>query len=228
MPAWGHVATQACKSLCSAPHSSTWTFTPSFTPGMACSTWITEQLLPLSEAQQQEIYSKPIWFSLWNCQVSCQLEGGWQAHMGFQPLSNTALFDSLLWWAAQKSQPLNEDGWAANACLVWTTSTHYMPHTAQKKEMPQRGHSTGYIGLYVLGDMAPWPPHRGKSKQAAWSQDLNTKIQESGSWRAAAPLLPHCSKSCRGWMGSLAQGSTGMSASVLPATLFNPHNSHLN
>lgn len=195
---------------------------------MACSTWITEQLLPLSEAQQQEIYSKPIWFSLWNCQVSCQLEGGWQAHMGFQPLSNTALFDSLLWWAAQKSQPLNEDGWAANACLVWTTSTHYMPHTAQKKEMPQRGHSTGYIGLYVLGDMAPWPPHRGKSKQAAWSQDLNTKIQESGSWRAAAPLLPHCSKSCRGWMGSLAQGSTGMSAPVLPATLFNPHNSHLN
>lgn len=40
---------------------------PSFTPEMACSTGATEQLLPLSEAKQQETYSKAISFNLWNC-----------------------------------------------------------------------------------------------------------------------------------------------------------------
>lgn len=153
MPVWGHVAAQAHKSL-SVPHA--------IPTGHLCHPsplkWhaaLEQQnsFFPFQRQSSRKYILKPSHLICGIAQVSCQLGGGWQAHMGFQPLSNTTLFDSLLWWAAQeKSTP--KWGWMGCKCLFSLKHHHSLraTHSLERGKMPQRGCSTGSLGLYVLGD----------------------------------------------------------------------------
>lgn len=94
----------------------------------------------------------------------------------------------------KKSQPLNEDGWAASACLVWNTAIHYVPHTAWKREKCLR-EAAAQDPLDCVCWETQLPDHLveakasrllGAEKNKHW--DPRTRELESSS-STAAPLL---------------------------------------
>lgn len=132
--------------------------------------WVMEQLFLLSDAQQQEIYFKLIQFVQFLRSLSSwKLVGRNASASSLSQTQPYAVHQSRL--LNRKSQATNEDGLAADAAQpVLQTLTTFHPHKGhsslpEKGTMPQRGHSTGCSGMYVLGGITHWPSCSAKSQQ---------------------------------------------------------------